>query len=72
MTEWISIKDRLPEPNVDVCVFSTVYRDKELKTSGFLVARLDENKIWHIGKTSLEVLDAFKLWKPIPEGDVIK
>jgi len=75
MSEWISVKDRLPEPFVDVLVWcenlAQDYAQLECFRVGEFYAAIDRFCVWEDGKPSSFRTDRFygkvTHWMPLPE-----
>ena len=65
MSEWISVKDRLPEERGSYLVFEPEFIDSELASWSVLVARYYEtDKTFNY---NFQVLSNVTHWMPLPE-----
>ena len=55
-SEWVSVDERLPEPNVRVLVYSKVHKDH-------LISEIDEKGRWWQTYT---LLNGVTHWQPLP------
>lgn len=60
MSEWISVKDRLPEPYVAVLV----WEKDDTKEGGFAYVDRHDGEVWKIGSLGN---GAVTHWMPLPE-----
>jgi len=61
---WIECKNRLPEPNVDVLIFSETEREK-----GALIAYIPRGEKYFVGLDEWRY-DYVTHWMPLPEPPV--
>lgn len=68
MSEWISVKERLPESGIPVLVAYLGYRTGEQRCDG--VAVVDNNGVWGWwdgGNAEETVIVEITHWMPLPE-----